>query len=435
MNVPAYTWPAHRFVVTGALSLAFLVFGFGIWLTTANLSGAIIVQGRLDQNRQSLKIQHLRGGVVSQVFVAEGQAVQANDILVKLTDTIAISELVILNARIFEISARRARLIAERDGTAAVAFPTKLVAAAKTRVTFQATLDGQVRLFAARNASLAQETAATADKSSQIAIQIEGIDAQTDALNSQLGLILGQLKNQGQLMDKGLTTAGALLTLNREAAIIRGKIGEATARGAGAAAQISTVRIGLLQATSRRREDTISQLRDLDFRLGELTEQRKLLISGIRKLDILAPADGFVLDLVSIGPNSVVKPAQVLMQIVPMSLPDRIVARVAPNQVDKLYLQQPVGIRFSTADDGRTPRLLGKVATISAGTLTDPRTGAPYFRIEIVYSAGEFARLGHAPEIFPDMPVDVFIKTTNQRAWVYLAKPFLGYFSRAMRES
>lgn len=123
------------------------------------------------------------------------------------------------------------------------------------------------------------------------------------------------------------------------------------------------------------------------------------------------------------------------MQIVPARRASRIIAQVAPAKIDQLHLAQLVDIRLYAAKSPRTPHLVGQITGISATTLTDARTGEPYYRVDISYSPSNFAALRPQPKAFPDMPVQIYIKTGAQPAWAYLARPFLTYFSRAMRES
>ncbi len=67
-----------------------LIFGFGgIWSCTAPLGGAVIAGGRVIAEDRNRPIQHLDGGVIKEVSVREGDAVQEGDVLMVL-DTVSI---------------------------------------------------------------------------------------------------------------------------------------------------------------------------------------------------------------------------------------------------------------------------------------------------------------------------------------------------------
>ena len=96
----------------------------------AQLSGAIIASGQIevDQNRQI--VQHPDGGVVAEILVDEGDTVENGDVLIRLDPRAEKSELSIIQGQLFELKARRGRLIAERDNLDRVTFDPKLIAAA-----------------------------------------------------------------------------------------------------------------------------------------------------------------------------------------------------------------------------------------------------------------------------------------------------------------
>ncbi len=149
----------------------------------ANISGAIIAGGQVevDQNRQV--VQHPDGGVVAEILVDEGDLVASGDILVRLDPTNLDSELAIVESQLFELIARRGRLEAERDGPRSDHVRAELIALAADRPDILDLIDGQARLFTARNASMAKEIEQLQKRRLQIATQVEGINAQQTALD------------------------------------------------------------------------------------------------------------------------------------------------------------------------------------------------------------------------------------------------------------
>ena len=228
----------RRYMVMGILGLLILVGGFGGWAVMANISGAIIASGQVevDQNRQV--VQHPDGGVVSEIVVDEGDLVAAGDLLLRLDPTLLASELSIVESQLFELTARRGRLEAERDGTDTVTFDAELVALAAERPELQDLIDGQSRLFDARNNSLQKESEQLAKRRTQITTQVDGINAQMASLETQSELIAKELADQQSLLDRGLAQATRVLALQREEARLGGTMGELVASGAQAGDRI-----------------------------------------------------------------------------------------------------------------------------------------------------------------------------------------------------
>ena len=91
------------------------------------------------------------------LWVDEGDTVENGDVLIRLVPRAEKSELSIIQGQLFELMARRGRLIAERDNLNCVTFDPKLIAAAATDPAIDELKSGQEQLFHARRASLTKQ--------------------------------------------------------------------------------------------------------------------------------------------------------------------------------------------------------------------------------------------------------------------------------------
>ncbi|MEM7599277.1 MAG: HlyD family type I secretion periplasmic adaptor subunit [Pseudomonadota bacterium] len=423
-----------RPMVVGVVALALLVGGFGTWSAFANIAGAVISGGQVevDQNRQI--VQHPDGGVVGSIAVDEGDLVAAGDVLVRLDPTILSSQLTITESQLFELMSRRGRLEAERDGADEIDYDPLLVDSALRNPSVLDLMDGQARLLEARRETKAREIDQLGKRRVQITDQIEGINAQADALSQQLDLIEEELIGQQDLLDRGLAQASRVLALRREEARLAGTLGQLEADKAQAEGRRTEIDIELLKLDAELREEAIAGLRDLQFRELELREQRLALLEQINRLDIVAPVSGAVYGLTVHAPRAVLRPAEPVLFLVPQDRPLVINANVDPVHVDQLFVGQEVTLRFSALDQKRTPELVGELTGISADTFQDDVSGVRYYRAEVALPPEERARLDPDVELRPGMPVEVFIRTDDRTPIGYLVKPLSDYFARAFRE-
>lgn len=424
----------RRPLLIGFFALALLLGGFGAWAVLANISGAIVAPGAIEVEQNRQVVQHPDGGVVQEILVKEGDAVAAGAVLVRLDASALRSELAIVEGRLFEIMARGARLRSERDGAARVAFPEALLARAKQREELAETVAGQRRLFAARSESLAREAEQLTRREGQFANQIEGIEAQVAALNTQLALIAQQLDTQRALYGRGLVSRDRVLTLERETARLAGEIGRLAAARAEAEGRVTETGIEILKLSTARREEAITRLRDTNASEAELIERRHALRERLSRLVIRAPVSGVVYGLTVNTPRSVIRPADPVLYLIPQDRPLVIAARVAPIHVDQVVVGQQVVLRFPAFDSRSTPELFGKVVRVSPDAFADERSESAYYRAEIRLDAGEIGKLA-GKTIIPGMPVESFIRTDDRSPLAYLVKPLADYFSRAFRES
>lgn len=425
-------WSARRPLTLGILALVVLVGGFGGWAVTAQITGAVIASGliEVDQNRQV--VQHLDGGVVTEILVDEGDVVAAGDVLLRLDAQDLRARLSVVEGQLFEILARRARFEAERDNAAQLAFDPLLDEADPDTV--DSLKAGQINLFEARLDSEARRIEQLSNRKDQIASQVRGITAQQDALETQLGLINEELINQQALLDRGLAQASVVLNLQREEARLRGQVGELTASVGGAGERITEIEIEILGLENTRREEAITRLRDLQFNELELREQRTTLVRQLDRLDIRAPVGGIVYGLQVFGSRAVIRPADPLLYIVPQDRPLVIAAQVAPTDIDVLTIGQEVSVRLSALDQRTTPELFGTVALVSADAFTDSGTSASYYRAEVRLNDGELARLPDGATLLPGMPVETFIRTADRTPLNYLTRPLMDYIARTFRD-
>jgi multidrug efflux pump subunit AcrA (membrane-fusion protein) len=119
---------ARGTMVAGFGVIAVFFFGMGGWAAYAPLNGAVVAPAviKVEGNRKT--IQHLDGGIVKKLLVNEGDRVAIGQSLIILDDTQARAAVDMLSQQSYTLQAQEARLLAERDGNIAIAFPDELVA-------------------------------------------------------------------------------------------------------------------------------------------------------------------------------------------------------------------------------------------------------------------------------------------------------------------
>lgn len=433
-EIPETSWSIRGPMLLGFLSLAILLGGFGTWAVMSNIAGAIIASGQIevDQNRQV--IQHPDGGVVAELAVTEGQQVEEGQVLLRLDASDIASSYAVVRGQLNEVRARRARLEAERDSQAEVAFGAELLRAAESDAELADILTGQRNLFAARRDTLDREIDQLNRRTEQIGNQIDGMIAQRTALERQQDLVAEELTAQQDLLERGLAQAARVLSLQREEANLLGTLGEIDAAAAEAEGRITETELAILQVETARREEAIAELREVRLQEEELAERAQALERQLANMDLRAPVAGVVYGLTVFGPRSVVRPADPVLFLVPQDRPLVISARVEAIHVDQVFLGQEVLLRFPAFDSRTTPDLYGLVTRVSADAFLDEATGASFYQTQIVLDEGQIELL-EGETLLPGMPVEAFIRTEDRTPLAYLVRPLTDYFNRAFRES
>lgn len=432
-STPKKRWSPGKHLLLGGITLVILVGGFGTWAVTAQITGALITTGQIEVDRNRQVVQHPDGGVVEQILVDEGDAVEAGDMLLRLDATVLQSELAVVEGQLFELIARRARLEAERDDQTSITHDPRLLFSVNEDAADL--IAGQDRLFQARLETSRRSVEQLTQQRAQIASQLAGVQAQQTALATQQQLIAQELVDQQSLLDRGLAQASRVLALQREEASLLGRAGELTAQAAQAAERMTEIEIQILGLSSTRREDAITTLRDLQYNELELSERHRTLTRQLDRLDIRAPVSGIVYGLQVFAPQSVIRPADPVLFLIPQDRPLVIATQVEVIDVDQIFLGQEVTLRFSAFDQRRSPELKGKVTLVSADAFQNENSGQSYYRAEVQLNEGEIERLPADMTLIPGMPVEAFVRTADRTPMNYLLKPLSDYFVRAFRES
>ena len=421
-------------LVTGFVTLALLLGGFGAWSVFSSIAGAVVASGQVEVDQHRQVLQHPDGGVVAEIAVQEGDTVEAGQLLIQLDGDLIRSERSIVEGQFFELLARRGRLEAERADAESLRFNPELLTNAETNTDVAELVEGQRRLFEARRQTLRKSLEQVDKRREQTQSQIEGIEAQRVALVTQQGLIERELTDQRGLLAKGLAQASRVLALEREAASLAGQVGELIAQKAQSEGRITELELEALRLSSQRREDAESELRDIGYRELELAERRRSLGEQIERLDMRAPVSGRVYAMTVTTPRSVIRAAEPVLYIVPQDRPLVIAANVSPINIDEISIGQPVSLRFPAFVSRTTPELFGQVTQISADALVDEASRTSYFRVEVILNPGETDKMGTL-ELLPGMPAEVYIRTGDRSPLAYLTRPFTDYFTRAFREN
>ena len=152
-------YSAGRAMVLGFGGMAVLVGGLLGWGVFASISGAVIASGWVEVENQNQAVEHIGGGTVSEVLVRDGDRVVQGDVLLRFSDGRLRLEESLLQAQYAELAARRNRLEAEFLEAEAILWDEEIKAMALADPRVQEILDGQVRLFWARETARAGEVA------------------------------------------------------------------------------------------------------------------------------------------------------------------------------------------------------------------------------------------------------------------------------------
>jgi len=423
----------RRNLLLGLTLIALVVGGLGGWMGAAEIDGAVISSGRLVVESSVKKVQHPTGGVVGELLVREGERVRAGQALLRLDATQTRANLAIIVHAIDELTAKRARLEAEKEGAETPDFPQELMARLDDPQVARI-VSGERRLFELRRSSREGEKSQLQERLHQLIDEITGLTQQADAKSQEISLIQNELEGVRKLWDKQLIQINRLTNLEREAARLKGERGQLIASVAQAKGRIAEVELQIIHIDQNLRSEVGTQLAEIRGKLAELTERKVAAEDQLQRIEISAPQNGAVHQLAVHTVGGVITPGETIMLIVPNDDKLIVEAQVAPADIDQVHPDQPATLRLSAFSMRETPELTGVVDNVSADLNQDERTGQSYYLARISIPSPEIARLSGVT-LVPGMPVETFIKTGERTVLSYVLKPLKDFAARALRES
>lgn len=417
-------------VMAGFTLMFLLVGGVGGWAATAHLTGAVIAQGVVAVDQNLKRIQHRDGGIISEIAIREGDDVREGQVLLRLEDAQTKAELSIVRSQLTELSARRARLLAERDGLAAIEFPARLD---RGDADVADILQGESRLFEGNSLHRKSQKQQLELGIVQIGDEIKGLESQRVSKNDEMRLIEVEYEKIKRLTQQKLIETSRLYSTGRDRARLLGERGEIDAAIARAKSRIGEVRLQIIAIDENGRTEAQRELSLVETRMSELQDRFTAIEDRLTRTNIRAPISGTVNELNIHTIGGVITPAEVLATLVPHDAELKVEVKLAPVSIDQVRVGQPARLRFSAFNQRTTPELLGTVSYVAAATTRDNATGEMYYLGAVDVSLKELDKLG-TQKLMPGMPVEVFVSTDERTAISYLTKPFTDQLSRAFRE-
>lgn len=433
---PAQTVPTNdkRARLLGLLILVIGLGGFLTWAALAPIDSAAVAPGVVTVEGAHKTVQHLDGGTVAEIFVREGDQVEADDLLIRLDDRETRAQLEMERGQLIALAAEEARLVAERDGLDEPVFPTRLfggVGLDDPRLVMARA--GQKRVFEARREAREGEISVLEQRIEQLRERIAGIEDVLKANQRRATLYQEEIDALTSLFERQLGDKGRLREIKRQQAELLGEQAERRSTIASTRVQIGETELEIAQIKRRFVSEVVEQLREVETELSDREERLRALQARLERTEVRAPTSGAVVDLQTHTVGGVLRPGDKVLDIIPADEPLLIEARVSPTDIDQVFPGLEADIRFTAFNTSTTPTVLGQVITVSADRMTDQKTDQDYFLARVRVPPESLEQLGDKT-LLPGMPATVMIKTGERTFFEYLIRPISDRISVAFRE-
>lgn len=424
-----------RPIVIMGFSIIFVTFGvFGGWAAVAKLDAAVVAPGTISLEGNRKVVQHLEGGIVEEILVKEADVVVEGQPLLRLNSIENRSNLQVFEFRRDVARIVEARLLAERYLRDSFELPEELTDVDLEAKGLQETFDDQRGLFEDRRMILQSQTEILSSRIEQTNEQIRGLEQQKGALERRYENYKQLIERMEEGVEKGLIQNNILAQRQDDYIQIEADLGQIISEIAQAKNTISETKLQILQVGQEYRERANTELDAVRSELSELQERVKVANEVLSRTELVAPASGSIQNLQVHTISSVIRPGDVLMEVVPADEELIFTARVSPVDIDNVAVGLSTEVRFSAFKARLTPIVLGEVANVSHDVITpDNPNEMPYYLARINVDPADISE-DIRERITAGMPVDVVITTGERTVVNYLTSPLMDAVRKSLLE-
>ncbi|MEH6647325.1 HlyD family type I secretion periplasmic adaptor subunit [Sulfitobacter sp.] len=409
------------------LAIALGIGAFVYWASIYEIEESARATGRVIPSQQTQLVQSLEGGIISAILVAEGDAVEAGQVLMQIDDTRFTSERGELRERETAIQAEAARLEAEAKFATEMSFDPDLVARSPLATA------AEREVFLSRREQLDLELEVLESQLLQRLSALQELLAERERTRNILAPLSEEIAQTEDLVSRALVPKVELLRLKSRSAQLNGDIVVSAASEPRLEAAILEARNQINAARSAYVLTARQRLAQLQLELAVVEETLLTANDRVSRAQLRAPVRGTINTLATTTIGAVVQPGAPLVEIVPLDDSLLIEANLGPRDIAFVRTGEPASVKITAYDYLVYGSLTGKVVRIGADTITT-QEGAEFFKVIIRTDKSYLGEADNPLPITPGMIASVDIQTGQKTVLSYLTRPILRARSEALRE-
>lgn len=417
--------PLKKHALLSAIVLFCVI--FTVWANVATLDEITRGEGRIIPSSEVQIIQHQEGGIIDAIPVREGDEVKAGQVVMRLRDVGAASDLGANQKRYLGLKAKIQRLQAQAEGKDSPVFSDDVIKGAAEAV------KEELEAFRATGTSKDSQIVVLEQQLAQKKQEINELNTRITDLRGVIGLQRQEMETIRPLVERGSAPKLELLQLERglkeretELNGLLTALPRTQSAVQEAEARIKEMTSGTAADAQSELATTMIEMSTIEQTLGALTDRQS-------RTEITSPVNGLIKDIKIHTIGGVVQPGQEVLEIVPLNDQLLVEANVRPGDIAFLHPGQEAVVKITAYDFSIYGGLKGELVDISADTITNEK-GESFYRVRVRTDETALKRKGEVLPIIPGMVATIDILTGKKTVMQYIMKPLIKTVSTAMHE-
>lgn len=370
---PSSISPNRKTIWIVALAISSFIF----WAANAPLEEIVRGNGRVTPATKTQVVQNLEGGIVREIFVAEGEIVERDQSIARMDETTFQSSYQELQEQSLALRIRLQRLRAEQSLESHFSLSPELFELAPEYA------GSEITLFEARRDQLTQTLM---------------------NLRESVALKDREIEMLRPMADRGAIPVLDLVRAEQAAVDAKSRLSQAST-----------------EFETARSEDYAESL----IRLRQIDEQMRAQEDQLQRTNVTSPVRGIVNKILVNTMGAVVQPGQPLIEILPLEEDLRVEGRVDPRDIGFVFVGMPANIKLSAYDFSIYGTLQGEVIHVGADSLQDETqpNSQPYFEVIIGLRTDTLTGPDGEVGIRPGMQAEIELVAGEKTVLEYILKP------------
>ncbi|MCK3838912.1 HlyD family type I secretion periplasmic adaptor subunit [Pseudomonas synxantha] len=406
--------------------IGFFVF-LVVWAGFSEIDEVTRGDGKAIPSSKLQKIQNLEGGIVAELYVKEGQIVEAGAPLIRLDDTRFVSNAGETEALRLAMQLRVERLSAQVDDRP-LNIPDDVLKAAPSQAA------NERSLYESRRQQLKDEVGGLQEQLVQRQQELREFTSKQGQYRSQLSLQRQEINMSEPLVAQGAVSPVEVLRLKRAEMETRGQLDATTLAIPRAESAIKEVQRKIDETRGKFRSEALTQLNEARTELNKAESTGRALEDRVSRTLVTSPVRGVVKQLLVNTVGGVIQPGSDMVEIVPLDDTLLVEAKIRPQDIAFLHPGQEAVVKFTAYDYTVYGGLKAKLERIGADTITDEDKKTTYYMITLRTDRSHLGTDEKPLLIIPGMVASVDIITGKKSILSYLLKPIIKARAEALHE-
>lgn len=410
------------------ISVAIVV--FILWAAITNINEITGIKGNIVPRGLTQVVQHLDGGIVIEILVAEGDTVSTGQTLLKVDDGGAIENLAELQSKQNSLLIKSERLYAFINE---VKFDFKKNHSDRNSGEKEKYILYQNNILKSMIDKKVKEKSILDNQLQQNKDEVEILLAERETLTKTLQYAKESLSLHESLEKSGYTSKLTIIEYKQRIAEYFGEIKEFNRKIVKAKNSIKEYHRRLEYLEANYQEEAYQELDGVNVEIARNKEVITKLRRKVSRLNVKSPVDGIIKGLKINTIGSVIEPGKTLMEILPSNSQLVVDGNISPRDIGHVHVGQMVQIKLSSYDFSRYGTIEGTLEFISATTFLD-ENGEAYYQARVVLSQQYVGKNSNKNTVLPGMTVEGDIITGKKTILAYLLKPIHVSLKTALTE-